>query len=367
MIVIDTGLAYLMRFPIFILVAVLCFSSAGRASSVMDQAQPEDSVLVESSFTLGPFHVDKKYPSMTGPDKRERVTVGDRITEGDRVWVKSMRLDITNTDGDREPISHLCHAWLSLDKPGQSIDPAKAGGNVIERGRNFYLEDTMNFTLSGSHREIKLPAGFAIPVDRRALNATVIAMVLNHDESAIGKNLLYTMTVQYMSDKDAAGMGIRPLKVISTFIPTVDATPERAEIPSEMICFSEYSQDMKTRSHNNTAVFYVPPGEQEFRTTLEKQGLFRDGGTIHYMGIHMHAYGRSMALVDKTESRVLWKGMVNRESGKNNASEPDEWYASAKGITINPSHDYELVGTYFNDTDITILDAMAMLRIYYAD
>lgn len=345
--------------------ALFLLSGGAWAASSFAVQQPEDAALKEASFTLGPFHIDRQYPSMTGPDKREKVTLGAGES-GARIWVKAMRLDIRNGKGEAEPANYLCHAWLAMDSLEDQKPAAKLKGTVTERGRNYYLEDSMNFTLSGSHREIKLPAGYAIPVERRDLNATVIAMALNNDDKAPGKDLYYTMTIQYMDEAAAREYNIKPLKILSTFIPTIDVAPELAVLPGDSICFSDAHSAMTGRIAN-TAVFPVLPGRHEFRTTLEKTGIFEKGGTIHYMGTHMHTFAESMALVDRTEGRILWTGHINQNRAANATPVPDEWYASAEGIKIDPAHAYELVGVYNNTTAKTIPDAMAMLRIYYSE
>lgn len=355
----------LRAFVLLICLGLLLTAAAVRAASPYGSVQPEDAALKETSFTLGPFHLDRQYPSMTGPDKREKVTLGAGET-GSQIWVKAMRLDIRNGQGGVEPVDYLCHAWLAMDRPGDQSVPQKTKGTVTTRGRNYYLEDSMNFTLSGSHREIRLPPGYAIPVERRDLNATVIAMALNNKDGSLEKDLYYTMTVQYMDDAAARQYGIKPLKILSTFIPTIDVAPELAVLPGDSICFSDAHSAMTGRIAN-TAVFPVPPGRHEFRTVLEKTGVFEKGGTIHYMGTHMHAFGESMAFFDKTENRVLWTGQVNRRRTANATPAPDGWYASAEGIAIDPAHVYELVGVYNNTTGKTIPDAMAMLRVYYSE
>jgi hypothetical protein len=90
-----------------------------------------------------------------------------------------------------------------------------------------------------------------------------------------------------------------------------------------------------------------------------------DRQTIHFIKLHLHAYGESLALIDKTDGKTLWKGWGESDVAQDALTKTD-FYSSTEGLKIKASHQYELV-TVYNNTTKHPVDAMAVLRLYVSD
>ena len=105
----------------------------------------------------------------------------------------------------------------------------------------------------------------------------------------------------------------------------------------------------------------VPPGRQVLRTDIEA-GAIESSGLIHFIKVHLHPHGESVALVDKETGDVLWKGVAQNHPVRAQVVSIDS-YSSTVGIPIYKDRQYELVTIYNNPTDHNI-DAMAVMRIF---
>jgi len=105
----------------------------------------------------------------------------------------------------------------------------------------------------------------------------------------------------------------------------------------------------------------VPPGRQVLRSDVEP-GVVQFDGMIHFIKIHLHPYGESVTLVDKTTGEEVWKGSATNHPERAHLTEI-EFYSSTIGIPVYHDRDYELVTVYDNTTDEDI-DAMAVMRIF---
>ena len=85
-------------------------------------------------------------------------------------------------------------------------------------------------------------------------------------------------------------------------------------------------------------------------------------GLIHFIKIHLHPYGESVALIDKTTGQVVWKGNAINHPDRAQIVDIDS-YSSTTGIPIYKDRNYELVTTYNNPTAQTV-DAMAVMRVF---
>ena len=105
----------------------------------------------------------------------------------------------------------------------------------------------------------------------------------------------------------------------------------------------------------------VPPGRQVLRSDVEP-GVIEFDGLIHFMKLHLHPYGESVTLIDKTAGEEVWKGYAKNHPERAHLIDVD-FYSSTTGIPIYKDRDYELVTVYNNPTDHPI-DAMAVMRLY---
>lgn len=302
-------------------------------------AQPEDEALRTSTFTLGPLHVDRKYPSMTGPSKSGQVTIGDKETSKN-IWIKSFRVDVEGDKGESVSSEYLCHSWVVLGKP--------------------QLGDQRLMTVSQGLEEMKFPQGFAIKAENAAGNASILAQALNNNDD-INKNLSYKLTVHYLTDTDAEKYALKPLRTVTVAVMAKDTNTPRTE--SGDICTTQDGMlEPMPAGMSSLVHFNVPPGRHEYKSPVARTNPIYMGGNIHYIKLHLHPYGESVTLTDKTDGKTVWHGKTLKDANKAALTDAD-FYSSVDGIRIDPAHEYEIT-TVYNNTSGAVTDAMAVLRLY---
>jgi len=303
---------------------------------------PEDAAMLKAAYTLGPVHIKEKYISMTGPVLEEKQRLGPETPEGP-LWVKGFRVDVIDAKGGKESSEYLCHSWVVFGKPTGA--------------------DQKMLTISEGLDEMTFPPGFAVRVENQPQNAALLAQALNNNEKT-DKNLSYRLTVNYLDDASAKKYNIRPLRTISVAIMAKDANPSGS---SEICRTQDEAGGVPPPPGMTKSIvhFDVPPGRHEYRSPVPKNSPLYMGGTIHYIKLHLHPYGESVSLYDKTAQKKVWTGRVKMGEGRILLTDVD-YYSSVEGIKIDTTHDYEIVSVYNNTTD-KLTDAMAVLRVYIAD
>ncbi len=229
-------------------------------------------------FFVEGFHIDKKYLSMEGPEKKLPVKSAWG-TAGSAVWVKSMTVEIL--DEDREPLSaeFLCHAWLAFRSP-------KSGGMM---------------SVSQGTKTVTLPEGFAfvMPNDPDT-KLTLVEMLENNNHEVIDQKAVMKYTIGYYSDEEARKSKLKKLETLN-MVGRPDAPAVHHQSPMKP----------KLNPHH----WMVPPGRHTYRSALTRP-MFRtpgnplgisEGTRIHFMRPHLHGYGESVALIDKTTGKTVWK------------------------------------------------------------
>ncbi|MDE1153355.1 MAG: hypothetical protein PW788_12525 [Micavibrio sp.] len=318
-------------------IALLCL---GLSLPVRAQGA-ESTALQTATYTLGPLHIDKKYISMTGPVKNDRVTLGT-ATPSKYLWVKNFRVDVLDEKGAKVSSEYLCHSWAVLGR-------TEAGDQKL-------------LTVSQGLDEMEFPAGYAVRVENTPANVNILAQALNNNADT-NKYLSYKLTLGYMTDDAAAVQKLKPLRTVTAAVMAKDVNNGVNNIcaaSDEPMLAGEAKRYPDAMVH-----FDVQPGRHEYRTEIGKDHPIHRGGTIHYIKLHLHPFGESLALVDKTTGSTLWKGEVSNDDQRRMLTDV-AFYSSAEGIKIDKTHDYEIVGIY-NNTGKTVSDGMAVLRLYVAD
>lgn len=304
----------------------------------------EDASLKTQTFALGPLHVDKVYPSMTGPLKEETTTLGAPSTSP--IWLKSFRVDVEDERGRPERLEYLCHSWLMLTEMGP--------------------KDQALLTVSQGLAEMKFPEGFAIRTPQKKENIRLLAQALNNNEK-IDKKLTYKLTVSYLDDDVARRLKIRPLRTSTVAVLSKQGLAATAHDRHAMMGGTGSDDKECPDAHSKDPVhFEVPPGRHEYKTPIDPESLFVGKELIvHYIKLHLHPYGESITLTDKTTGKILWKGKAKNATDRAALVSTDE-YSSKKGFRMIPTHAYEISSVYDNKSNGPI-DAMAVLRLYSED
>jgi hypothetical protein len=293
---------------------------------------PEPALKTLEFFVEG-FHIDKKYLSMEGPE--QKLPVKSALENAGRaVWVKSMTVEIL--DEQREPLSaeFLCHAWLAFRSP-------RRGGMM---------------SVSQGTKSVTLPEGFAfvMPNDPET-KLTLIGMIENNNHEVIDQKAVMKYTIDYYSDEEARKSKLKKLETLN-MVGRPDAPAVHHQSPMKP----------KLNPHH----WMVPPGRHTYRSALTRP-MFRtpgnplgisEGTRIHFMRPHLHGYGESVALNDKTTGKTVWKGYAENAKELRHIVGVD-FYSDVDGIPLYPDHEYELVIVYNNPTQKPV-DAMGALRAF---
>jgi len=312
-------------------------------------------------FALPAVSITQKYMSMQGPTRTETFELG-AASKSPFLWIKKYRVDVLNDQEEAESTEFLCHAWLTSRKGDQSdVKRRIEKDDTTEETPNLFL------TISQGMEEMQFPEGFAVKVDNRFHNRLkFLGMAVNNNYEEIDKKVKFQTTIEYLEDDAARELNIKPL--------TAMMLPARQEL--KKVGGAHHRHHMtgigedefrgiapaRERRKTHTEHWMVPPGKHIYRSDVKSGGI-KSNGMIHFIKLHLHAYGQSMTLLDKTTGEEIWTGYAeNHPEGKAHLLNTD-YYTSTEGMPVFENHQYELITVYDNPTDHDI-DAMGVLRLY---
>jgi hypothetical protein len=98
--------------------------------------------------------------------------------------------------------------------------------------------------------------------------------------------------------------------------------------------------------------FDLPPG----RSVRYWEGKPAIPGRILGISGHLHKYGTSLRLEDRTSGKVLWEGRPAVDSTGEVQAMPVKKFLSTFGVGIDTSHTYRLTAVYDNPTGAPVID-----------
>ena len=98
--------------------------------------------------------------------------------------------------------------------------------------------------------------------------------------------------------------------------------------------------------------FDLPPGRSE----QFWEGKPAIAGRVLGLSGHLHKYGTSLTLEDRTSGKVIWQGRP--KVGKNGEVEamPVKKFLKTFGVALDPTHTYRLTAVYDNPTGAPVID-----------
>ncbi|MEI6833957.1 MAG: hypothetical protein WCL28_08175 [bacterium] len=314
-----------------ILLFVAATTGAHAANSVRKNDQPTKYKTEE--FIIDNFRIDGAFPAMTGPTKKKYVTLSTN-PKARYIWVKGVGVDVFSDKKKNEPLSLLCHAWITLGD------------------KNTYASGTEGLlTISEGMGESLFPAGYGMYLENKPNNdVELLAQVLN-DNPHFKRDLGYRFKITYLEDYSSKPSLLKPLK----------QTSFSAVGPAVAFKDGEMCQADGAAQNGQSVHFVVPPGRHKFSRIYPK-GTFSENTSIHFIKVHLHQYGQNISLIDKTANKVLWTGqaMYSKEH-----IDSVDFYSNSEGIKVFADHEYEVTSEYWNKT-AKIVDGMAVLRMYRA-
>jgi hypothetical protein len=98
--------------------------------------------------------------------------------------------------------------------------------------------------------------------------------------------------------------------------------------------------------------FDLPPGRSE----QHWEGQPAIAGRILGLSGHLHKYGTSLTLEDRTTGKVIWEGRPTVDKNGEVQAMPVKKFLATFGVGIEPSHTYRLTAVYDNPTGAPVID-----------
>lgn len=320
---------------------------------------------IHTKTVLSPaYHIDKRYPSMTGPSSIDVVKLWEGETE--ILWITGYRTTVVDV-GSGEPISQewMCHANLDFD--------AKRYYEVFPKGPPI---SGRLFTLSQGQQEVLLPRGFGIPVTSD-LEIKLATQVLNLNDDGQPKDVKYQVDVMFVRDSERMAPMI-PLyqSALEGFVALEEAhyygVKQDHANPDELGPGCEVGQaaiagdgDVDAHGQRFSAHWVVPPGRQENRTNVTRFLNLPYDTRAHYIAVHLHPFAEYAELIDLTTGKSVFKSKVTPAKGRVGIDRVES-LSSVEGIEFYADHEYELLSVYNNTSDIDA-DSMAVMYLYLRD
>ncbi|MGE4605459.1 MAG: hypothetical protein AAEJ52_01810 [Myxococcota bacterium] len=312
------------------------------------------------------YTVDQLYKSMQGPQSMHSfdLAIGG---PAELLWLTGYESEIVGADADTEVSSEfMCHNDLLIDtNEYHKRFPTKirtAGERV--------------FDLAQGQHALQLPDGFGIPwMSNQKLNFN--SNILNHNRVGETIEVRVKVAVEYIRDADLP----RPLKPLvqrgafgmkllegpdGHYGDSFDAVSLEDHGPGCSVGEDAEGSGHRTISDSEGRIFtgfwVVKPGRETNHTRITPQLNVPYDTTLHYVSVHLHPFGESLALRDLTTGETLYESRARQvESGLGLAAV--EHFSSEQGIPIFKDHEYELVSVY-NNTSGEDQDAMTTMFLY---
>ncbi len=329
--------------------------STARAASDYDRL--EAPLLRTKQVTTPAIRLTQRYPSMQGPKSIKSFQL-ETEPDNTRVWIRRYKIDVLDAMAGFESTEFLCHAWLMADS---GLRPAESAHRGARGGR----DPSLFLTISQGFEDMHFRDGFAVEFDTSDVSRVgLLTMAVNNNHDEIDKEIQFRATIDYLDDPDAQKLGIKPL---TGFQLHAHQTAREARLVQHHTGGSQHAGHASSDPSSSQGAaatrdhWLVPPGRQVVRSEV-KAGVIQFDGMIHFIKIHLHPYGESLALIDTATGEEVWKGYANNHPEQAHLLSVDS-YSDTSGIPIHSDRVYELITVYDNPTDQPI-DAMAVMRLY---
>ena len=283
------------------------------------------------------------------------------------LWITAVRSDMVGADGETPASAeYFCHTSI-----GHHGEPHP---DRIRRLRQLGIRNQNRklFTLVQGLNEIRFPQGFGIPVfsdDQFYIGA----MAMNPSEPERPVRVGIDSRIEYVRaselDQEMKPLFLVPL-VLRASLEGADAARRKHPHGGDETCLDADSAAPGVRSVDQSTTYtghwYVPPGRHIYRHRLAPlSNRIPFDTTVHYIASHLHPFGESLELIDLTTGKTVFKATAHNFPDRV-AIEEITHYSSREGLTIDRSHEHELVAIYNNTTDQDI-DSMAVMYLYLHD
>lgn len=311
------------------------------------------------------YHIDRIYPSMTGPWSQTKVTLLDQ-PRPELVWITGAEVEMLDSQGGkRMPDEFMCHANFDLDSANYT--------QVMGLSKSL---DGRLFTLSQGQLSVRFPKGMGIPI-RSDFPLDLVTQALNLNVQDANFNVRHHVTLHFVRDVDTDGKMIPLYESGVSSQVSLEGQPIAFDImdhgtgtqvagmciPGQQAIAGDEGEDRYGRRF--TGHWVVPPGRQVNRTRCTSIMNVPDDTRIYAIAVHLHPYAESLELRDVSESRTIFRSEARNYQDKVGL-EHIECMTSVEGVPVYANHEYEMISTYNNTSDANA-DSMAVMYLYLGD
>ncbi len=313
------------------------------------------------------YTIDRLYQSMEGP---AAVHHDIRLVEDspkELLWLTGIDCKIVAPDGESQrPQDFFCHSNLTFRSAKKD--------EIYQPPGRAHTPDSRLFTLIPGRMAIDLPAGFGVPVySDEALDYLTMSLNLNHRGAPV--KLKFKTEIHFVRDVDVKSSPMKPL-----FRRALYAYEEIGKESPHSMCMggdnagaacgpfigkAASNAFLASLGKTNTVHWLIPPGRYESHVDITNQMELPFDTTGHYVTAHLHPFGKSVELIDKTDNKSLVTLHASDYDDRLGVREMEQW-SSIEGVPLAKDHHYELLTTYYNPTDKPI-DAMSIVYVYALD
>ena len=283
--------------------------------------------------------LDRLHAAMEGPILNAFLPI--EVPKGSsEIWLLGHTLEVL--ENEKPSPQYLCHSRLGLA-------PLASGSSEVKIIRpDPKAKTTRALSISQGQSTMRFPEGFGykVGIDQGRLGLIVSVQLQNSVSSPQPRKLRILASVQYVAEQEGAAAKLKALK------------PARLTFAKgKPLNGGEGPQP------NGHGMFFVPPGKHRYtaEVLVPKDASRR----VHYVRMHLHAFAKSLELVDPKNGQTIWKGMAETNLATGTLSKIDA-YSSREGFAVRPGSTYQLVAEYHNPTDQPV-DAMAFMTLFAAN
>lgn len=302
--------------------------------------------------------VDNIYKSMEGPKASTHFQID--ASKNNLVWITSFDTKALSTNEvDILSNDYICHTNIDF-YDGEHYSRWHLNHRIGEQ----YPRLT---SMSNGIESYKLPDGFGFPVFTNE-NLFVVSQLLNHNIKGKTFSIKHKVTLGIAPNNS----DIKPLMSKTVFV----MLPYNNENPFEIPAGNnpEMCLPVETKNHsyiddsgNHLSGHWVifPNKKASYKYDITKQLQLKDSTTMHHIAVHLHPFSETLTLRDKTKDSVLFVSKAINYTDKTGLKSVP-YFSDEKGIMLYPHHNYELIVTTNNTTDVN-QDMMASMFIFLYD
>lgn len=329
----------------------------------------------KANFYSGPLLIDTIYRSMQGPYEIKKLQLAEE--KDDLLWIIGYQSEVFYADRDKKlGAEYMCHNNLNYS------NKASFPWKIKTSGANSRI-----FTLSEGQTRLEFPEGFGIPIPGNQ-GLDMVSQVLNHHQNEIHLESRHHVQFDYLKDSELNS----PMKALyqqSIFVTKQIAGPAGSYGLSELcidhhldsnalkgnapahdcsIDISSKHYDPYRDSHGRiyTGHWRLPIGRDTLTTDVTRMLDLQEDSRIHMIGVHLHPYGQSLSLWDKSNDSLLYSAELKPKSD-GFGFDTIGYYKSTEGIPVYLDHQYELVSVYNCTDSVEEHTAMAVMYLYLSE